>query len=1230
MLPFIRNKIAVKLSLIISGIVVVISVLFTLYMNDINTAKSKKELKRTISKITEFIELAYVDPLWNLNKEVIERLTEGMLNTTEVIAVNVFNDEGFFSGYQKIEKNNDLIKVNLLRPYTPSGTDLLQEKGNIVRGNHVVGRFELYYTERYLLEEMNSVKLNNIYFFVFLAILIIITIVTVTKYIIINPVIDLADLTKKIAKEKEYSIKVEKKGDDELSSLYQAFDDMITQINVKENEREILYGELKQSEKDYRDFFSELKRAVDAEDYSIKNKFNSKNIELATSLNTILSTLQISSTENKNQNWLKSGQTKLSNLINGERQIEKLCQNAVTFTAEYLGVQIATIYIKNDDDESYQLSATYALKKERGKKDKFKVGEGLVGQVALTKKHLVLDEIPENYLKIESSFGEISPHSILIFPLIYENNVRGVIELGSLSKFTPLQIEFCKIISNIIAVVMNAAIFNNQLQELLIKTKEQAEKLKTQQDKLQITNEELQKQTKILKESEKMLQSQQEELQVSNEEMEEKNEILEKQKEEIEKKNEILREKQIELKEKARQLELSTKYKSEFLANMSHELRTPLNSLLLLAKILSDNEENNLSKDQIESVSSIYRSGKNLLRLINDILDLSKIEARKIELDIIKFKTATLISNIEGEFKHVASNKGLKFYTVLNENAPQYLISDMHRLEQIIRNLVGNSLKFTNTGFVSIEIGKADPTVRLTRNDLDLRKSIAIKVADSGPGIALEKQQLIFEAFKQVDGSISRTHGGTGLGLSISKELIYLIGGEITVSSTLGKGAVFTIYLPEIYSAHIVETAKNGSFHNHLHFEQRTPLAMEKKEEEEKIIYSDNNTILIIEDDNDFAGVIADFAQEEGYKYIIASDGETGIEYAYKYKPIAIVLDIGLPGIDGWKVLDELKNNPMTRYIPIHIMSGRDSDKKKEILLKGAVAYLQKPVSIEDIMKTFNKIKVDKEKKVKELLIVEDNQELRSSILKLMNTNDINATTCGSGEKAFELLSKNKFDCVILDLGLPDISGFELLDRIDLAEEINKPPIIIYTGKELTREETIKLNNYSNSIILKKAASFDRLLDEAALFMHRVESELPKSQQQIIDSIRDEKSILNKKRILIVDDDMRNAFALNKFLKSKGMIITIANNGQKALEILKKDDQPDIILMDIMMPVMDGYETIKRIRKQKQLKNIPILALTAKVMESDRKKCIECGASDYLAKPVDIPKLISMLTVWLY
>ena len=1228
MFPFIKNKIAVKLSMIIAGIAIIISILFTLYINNVNNTKSKNALKSTIDKTTGFIELAYAEPLWNLNKDEIKRLTEGMLNTTEIIAVNIFNEDGFFSGYQKTKKNNGFIKVSLLKPYTPSRTDILTRSGSIIKGNSTIGRFELYYTQQYLVEEVNSTRLNNIYFFVFLAIFIIITINMATKYIIINPVIDLANLTKKIAKRRDYSIKVEKRGDDELSSLYQAFDDMITQIRSKENEREILYSELKQSEKDYSNFFSELKRAVDTEDYSKKKKFDSKNIELITSLDTILSTLQISSTESKNQNWLKSGQAELSNLISGEKEIEKLSQNAISFTAEYLNIPIATIYIKNGENDNFQLTATYALKKERGKINEFKAGEGLIGQVALTKKHLILNEIPPNYMEIESSLGSTSPNNILIFPLIYENDVKGIIELGSISKFTPLQIEFCKTISNIIAVVINAAIFSNQLQELLVKTKEQAEELKAQQDKLQITNRELQNQTKILKESEERLQTQQEELQASNEEMEEKNEILEKQKDEIEKKNKILREKQIELEEKARQLELSTKYKSEFLANMSHELRTPLNSLLLLARMLSDNEENNLSEDQIESASSIYRSGKNLLRLINDILDLSKIEARKIELDIIKFKTATLISNLKGEFKHVADNKGLKLHTTLNNDAPQYLISDMHRLEQIIRNLVGNSLKFTSTGFVSIEISKADPSVQLTRDDLDLKNTVAIKITDTGPGIALEKQQLIFEAFKQVDGSISRMHGGTGLGLSISKELIYLIGGEITVSSILGEGAVFTIYLPEIYSAHIVKTVKTSSNNSNQPPKLTIPLPVKKENKKEEITPPDKNTILIIEDDNDFANVIAKFSQKRGYKYIIAPNGETGIDYAYKYNPTAIILDIGLPGIDGWKVLDELKNNPTTRHIPVHIMSGKD--KNKEILLKGAVGYLQKPVQIEDITKTFNKIEKIKEKSIKELLIVEDNQELRNSILKLMDTNDINAITCASGEKAFELLSKNKFDCVILDLGLPDISGFELLDRINLAENIDKPPIIIYTGKELTQEETIKLNNYSSSIVLKKAASFDRLLDETALFMHRIESDLPEAQQQIIRNIRDKESILNKKRVLIVDDDMRNAFALNKFLKSKGMIGTIASNGQKALEILEKTTPPNIILMDIMMPVMDGYETIKRIRQQDKFKHTPILALTAKAMESDRKKCIKCGASDYLTKPVDIPKLLSMLRVWLY
>ncbi|MEA1969239.1 MAG: response regulator [Thermodesulfobacteriota bacterium] len=1241
MLTFIRSKIAVKLSIAIAGIVCIVSIAFSLYLNRLNTEKLGASLKQTISETANFIELAYAEHLWQFNKPGIGSLAEGMLNTTEIIAVNVFDEKKFFTGYKKIFKNHDFYKIIIEKPYKipESETQTIRVTGNITLKNDIIGRFELFYTEKYLHEAGRSAAINTIMLFMFLAVLIIVIINSATGFFIIRPVVTLAAITKKIARQRDYSLQVERKGSDELAELYRAFNDMISQIREKDNESESIYAELKQSEKDYRMFFAELKKAVDSKEYTAVKKIDSTNTELTNALNTILSILEVSRLESENQNWLKSGQAELSDMISGERQIEKLCRNAITFTAEYLRAQVGTIYIKNDEREEFQLAASYAFKQRKGLVNKFKPGEGLAGQAALEKKCILFSEVPDDYIRIESSLGSSVPKNILVLPLVYEEEVKGIIELGSASNFTPLEIEFCEIISMIIAVGINAALFNDQLQQLLGRTREQAEELTIQQEELQASNEEL--------------EVQQEELQVSNEELEEKTELLEFQKDEIEKTNSSLKIKQREVEEKARQLELATRYKSEFLANMSHELRTPLNSLLILANMLAENEEKNLTPDQVESAASIHRSGQNLLRLINEILDLSKIEAKKIELTISKVSIERVAANCKAEFMHMAKEKGINFEIDVKEDLPSTIFTDELRLDQIIRNLVGNAIKFTEQGTVSLMFSRPDPDVKFDRKELGHEKTIAIGVADTGSGIAKDQLQLVFEAFKQVDGSISRRHGGTGLGLSISRELALLIGGELKVASTLGKGTVFTLYIPETYAfsdkktvlpfeksgkaepgkapeesrSHQLEKIPEESRRHQL---EKTPEKDEIQKEVplKKEVYANGKTMLIIEDDNEFAGILADFFQKNGYESIIASDGETGIKFVVEHQPTAIILDIGLPGVDGWAVLSELKNNPSTRHIPVHIMSAFDNT--REGLEKGAVGYLTKPVDTKDLKKAMERIENVLASDVKELLIVEDDKELQISILKLMKTNDIHAVTVETGKKALDLLKKQKFDCMILDPGLPDITGFELLDIINADPVVDKIPVIIYTGRDLSHEEAGKLERYSSRIVLKSAVSMERLLDETALFMHRVENDMPEKHKKMIQSLRDRESILSEKKVLLVDDDMRNAFAINKFLKSRGMEVMIANNGKKALDILEQGKVPDIILMDIMMPVMDGYETMRKIRNQKQFRNLPILALTAKAMESDREECIKCGANDYLSKPVDTSKLLAMLRVWLY
>lgn len=1048
---------------------------------------------------------------------------------------------------------------------------------------------------------------------------------------ITGPIANLVDVLQQYSGG-DSTVRAELKSHDEIGYFTEEFNTMLEHIDSSGTA-------LQDSEARYRTLFENLQLAVNNKDYGFRFPPRQDDDDLSGSLNKMLETLENADSRTKEENWLKTGLTQLSEKVSGEHQLEDLCENAITFIANYTGVQVGTLFaINRENNECYELIASYAFRKRKGLANRYKKGEGLIGQAALEKKVIHFTEIPEDYIWIESSLGMTPPHNILVIPLIYEGNVLGIIELGASFNFDQRYLDFSQQVSSVVAVAINAAIANDRLKELLEHTRKQSDTLQSQQDDLQQANTELEEQTETLKESEARLKVQQEELQASNEEMEEKNQMLEEQKRENQEKNRNLKEKQREIEDKAEQLKLATKYKSEFLSNMSHELRTPLNSMLLLAKILADNEEKNLNDDQIESANSIHRGGQTLLHLINDILDLSKIEAGRVELSISSTQPKHIATDFELEFNPLAKNRELDFKTELAKDLPKSISTDVHRLEQIIRNLLGNAFKFTESGSVVLRFARPTAQTEITRSDLSKQNSVAISVIDTGFGIPDEKLDLIFEAFKQVDGSISRRHGGTGLGLSISRELANILGGELSAQSTLNQGTTFTLIIPEIFT--------NTASPEHV----EVKLVNQRKETKQPLIKvaeslaeslpvelpalvtdnftSSDKSILIIEDDKEFSTILSNFFKKNGYTSIIASTGEIGIKYAIDYKPTAVILDIGLPGIDGWTVLSELKNNADTRHIPVHIMSAYDET--SEGLKKGAVGYLTKPVSIEGLSSALGKIEHVLENKVKELLVVEDDKGLRNNILKLMATQDIHATAAGTGSEALNLLRSSNFDCMILDLGLPDISGFSLLDEIEKDFSISRIPIIIYTGRDLTREETDKLEEYSSSIVLKSALSMERLLDETALFMHRVEQEMPNSHRKMIQEIRDKDSTIKGRRVLLVDDDMRNAFALSKFLKSRGVHVTIANNGKKALELLASDTRPDIVLMDIMMPVMDGYEAMKKIRKMQEYKDLPILAITAKAMETDREECIRCGASDYLSKPIDTTKLLSMLRIWMY
>lgn len=1012
--------------------------------------------------------------------------------------------------------------------------------------------------------------------------------------------------------------------------------------------------------------------------------------DLARALNTMARKLQ-------KLDWLKVGKEGLDDQLRGEYEPEELAKRLVTYITKYLGAELGAIYLLENDD--LILKSSYAFSDRSGNFNRIQLGEGMVGQAALENEVIVFSNIKENAPALNYGAGEQIPENYLAVPIAFENKVFGVLLLGSISPFSNLEREFVDHNLSKSGVLMNAAKSRQVIRELLEQAKEQQEELqatneeleeqthalqqseaemKVQREELRATNEELEEQTKALQQSEAELQAQQEELRVTNEELEERTKALLEQTETIGKKNADLIKAQKIVHQKAKDLEMASTYKSEFLANMSHELRTPLNSIIILSQLFGSNRDGNLSAKQVESANAINSSGAELLHLINEILDLSKVEAGKIELNIEDVYLDNIVNDLNRVFKELATEKGLGFFTDISPALPPSFTSDSQRLQQVLRNLLSNALKFTKQGAVSVSISRPSPKI-VAGTQLDPATSIAFSVKDEGIGISPEKQEAIFNAFQQADGSTSRTYGGTGLGLSISKEFTALLGGVIRLTSKEGVGSTFTMVLPEQYA----EVKREGILPKGLLSENGTNELTEKRieggplrgdilspdldkasetleednlvsctqqpEETKKPVidkpippcrseYLDDDregidpesrSLLIIEDDKQFAKVMRDFGRERGFMCLLAEDGETGLHFADYYKPSAIILDIGLPGIDGWTVMERLKENPELRHIPVHFMSA--DDKSLDAMRMGAVGFLSKPVNVEKIEEAFGKIEKIVSKPVSSLLVVEDDQIHRDSIKQLIGNGDVLITAVGSGKEAFEQLEKGSFDCMVLDLGLGDMTGFDLLEKIRESGRAAQVPVIIYTGRDLTKEEEQKLNQYAESIIIKGVKSPERLLEESALFLHRVEANLPAEKQKMLQAIQDKEEILSDKCILLVDDDMRNVFALSSVLEDRNMDVIVAKNGLECLEKLEKNgDKIDCILMDIMMPQMDGYEAMREIRKQKKYEKLPILALTAKAMKGDRAKCIDAGASDYMAKPVNTDKLLSLMKVWLY
>ncbi len=982
-------------------------------------------------------------------------------------------------------------------------------------------------------------------------------------------------------------------------------------------------------------------------DHSIEIRSKNEIGELTHSFNEMIGSLRQTRQENQTQNWYKTGQTQLNEQLRGIDDIAQLGRNTITFLAKYLDCPVGTLYLSNGDNH-LNLVGSYAYRKRKHISNTFEVGEGLVGQAALEKESIILTEVPDEYIAVSSGLGQAVPRNILVLPFMRNGDVKGVVELGGLREFSETDLTFLNQVSESIAIAAHSAQSRQQMQKLLERTQSQAEELEAQQEELQQSNQELEKHTQALQQSEEKLQAEQEKLRQINEELEEQFEHLEKQKEQTEKSNKELQAAKGLIEEKARELELSSKYKSEFLANMSHELRTPLNSILLLSRLLGDNKDGGLSQEHIESAKTIYAAGAELLALINEILDLSKVEAGMMEFHMEDVNLKAFARDIARDVRPLALEKKLALETEVADGVPDAIHTDRQRITQVIKNFLSNALKFTTTGSIRLRIhrpdGQPDEQRFLSQNGFDARQTVLFSVIDTGIGIPEDKQQVIFEAFQQADGTTSRKYGGTGLGLSIAKEIAQLLGGKIRLKSRQGKGSTFSLYLPE--------AAKDtrGSIKEHkalpATIEKETPRAtttlkpekpktdtlrtedIETLIDDRKNIAEGDKLILLIEDDPRFLKILMDMSRDYGFKCLVAGDGETGLQFAEYYKPSAIILDIGLPGIDGWAVMARLKENSETRHIPVHFISA--FDKKSDALKMGAVDYLKKPVTPETMVQAFDNIHRIISKPVKDLLIAEDNPQQAQAIVKLIGKGDVRTTVVDKASEAYEQVLSGKFDCMILDLGLPDMFGIDLLTKMRNNTEIPNLPIIVYTARELTDSEKAAIDTLAQSTIIKGTNSPEKLLDETTLFLHRIAADLPAKQQEMLRMIHDRQTILADKNILVVDDDMRNVYSLMKVLEKEGLRVQAAANGREGIECLEKHPDIDLVLMDVMMPEMDGYEAMKAIRKQQHFKDLPIIALTAKAMKGDRAKCIQAGASDYLAKPVDVDRLISMLRVWLY
>ncbi|KAF0813378.1 Sensory/regulatory protein RpfC [Andreprevotia sp. IGB-42] len=921
------------------------------------------------------------------------------------------------------------------------------------------------------------------------------------------------------------------------------------------------------------------------------------------------------------ESWLKTGDARLANAMMGEQSTLLLGDNLLKFLVEYLGATVGAVYESRDGDNfvrvaDYAFSAHAQLAKAM-----FRRKEGITGQAVADQRVIELDQLPADYIKVGSALGDTTPSSVLVIPAAGTRHITAVIELGFLGPLPPLAGELARLISGNVGMAFDSAQYRERLQEILTETQRLNEELQTQQEELKVANEELEEQSRSLKESQARMESQQAELEQNNDQLEEQTQALMQQRVELDQRNDALREAHMTLESRAEELQRASRYKSEFLANMSHELRTPLNSSLILSKLLADNDGGNLTQEQVQFASSIYSAGNDLLTLINDILDLSKVEAGKLDIWPEDVPAARLVESLKQTFLPQALAKRIAFETEIAPDAPATIHTDVARAQQVLKNLLSNAVKFTEHGTVRVVVS-GNPA-----------GGYSFAVSDTGIGIAPDQQATIFEAFHQADSAANRKYGGTGLGLSISRELSTLLGGHITVESTPGKGSTFTLALPARIEVREHDEQAAEPLPKIAAVPVATPPQPAPKpaepalEDDRSDMNKDARTLLIIEDDVAFAQVLYQIGHERGFNCLLAQNGTDGFRLAQDFVPDAILLDMKLPDHSGLTVLEHAKNDPRIRHIPIHVISSADST--NAAMQMGAIGYARKPTDQQALRDIFARVEAKLSQKTKQVLVVEDDDLQRESMVKLIGDDDVQITAVALAEDALVALRNTVFDCMVVDLTLPDMAGHELLKRMASDELCAFPPVIVYTGRVLSREEEMELRRYSRSIIIKGARSPERLLDEVTLFLHRVENQLAPERQQMLRVARNRDSAFEGRTILVVDDDVRNIFALTSALEHKGAKIEIGRNGREALEKLDSNADIDLVLMDIMMPEMDGYEAMRRIREQARFVRLPIIAVTAKAMRDDQEKCLEAGANDYLTKPIDLDKLLSLIRVWM-